>query len=276
MSQGASAKPEYALGHSSRELERLSEQSRMFEPFTRQVLAEAGVGEGMRVLDIGSGNGDVAFLLASIVGPSGQVVGIDRSPDAVEASSARARALGAANVTFVATDVAHAEFDEKFDAAFGRLVLMYCPDPVAVLTKLGSLTHSGGLVVFQEFDFHGARTWPESALFDRVMGWMAEALTRTGADVRMGMRLHSAFRAARLGEPKMRIDAAIGAGSGHPAYQAITEVMRSLLPVLEKFGIASAAELDIDTLRDRLDAELTLKHGTVVAPNLIGAWSRVR
>jgi hypothetical protein len=50
----------YALGHSSREIGRLSTQARVFEPFTRRMLQHAGVSPGMRVLDAGSGAGDVA------------------------------------------------------------------------------------------------------------------------------------------------------------------------------------------------------------------------
>ena len=60
--------PLYALGHSDGELERLSVQSRFVEPITRQFLQEAGISTGMRVLDVGSGAGDVAFLAADLVG----------------------------------------------------------------------------------------------------------------------------------------------------------------------------------------------------------------
>jgi ubiquinone/menaquinone biosynthesis C-methylase UbiE len=73
----------YVLGHSGRELERLRRQAQLVNPITRQYLVEAGIEAGMHVLDVGSGAGDVAFLAAELVGPSGQVVGVDRSPDAL-------------------------------------------------------------------------------------------------------------------------------------------------------------------------------------------------
>src|SRR5215813_10796919 len=90
----------YALGHSAREMERLSTQARVFEPFTLRMLQQAGVSQGMRVLDVGSGAGDVAFLCASLVGPMGEVIGIDKAPTAVETAQERARNAGVGNVTF--------------------------------------------------------------------------------------------------------------------------------------------------------------------------------
>jgi ubiquinone/menaquinone biosynthesis C-methylase UbiE len=67
----------YAPGHSARELDRLSVQARMYEPFTRQLFREAGLLPGMRVLDVGCGSGDVTLLAGELVGPTGAVVGID-------------------------------------------------------------------------------------------------------------------------------------------------------------------------------------------------------
>jgi len=74
----------YALGHSEQELQRLSHQGQVFGAFTHQLFEEAGISQGMRVLDVGSGSGDVAFLAADLVGPSGEVVGVDRERTAVD------------------------------------------------------------------------------------------------------------------------------------------------------------------------------------------------
>ena len=71
---------EYVLGHSDRELERLSTQARLIEPITREFFIEAGIAPGMRILDVGSGSGDVTLLAADLVGDKGSVVGVDRAP----------------------------------------------------------------------------------------------------------------------------------------------------------------------------------------------------
>jgi hypothetical protein len=58
------------------------------------------------------------------------------------------------------------------------------------------------------------------------------------------------------------------------AYLNVAEVVRSLLPLIEKFGVATAAEVNIDTLADRMRDEVVAGGGVVVTPSLVGAWSR--
>ncbi|HXY84755.1 MAG TPA: methyltransferase domain-containing protein, partial [Gaiellaceae bacterium] len=87
---GEAGRPSYALGHSEHELRRLSVQAKLVDPITRRFLVEAGIGPGMRVLDIGSGVGDVAFLVAGLVGEEGEVVGTDRSAEALTVARERA------------------------------------------------------------------------------------------------------------------------------------------------------------------------------------------
>ena len=71
METSADSQAFYALGHSENELQRLSRQGEAIGPFTRQLFEEAGIKQGMRVLDIGCGSGDVAFLAANLVGFEG-------------------------------------------------------------------------------------------------------------------------------------------------------------------------------------------------------------
>ena len=82
--------PKYILGHSPAEVRRLMLQATILRPITERLLRSAKLGPGMRVLDLGCGAGDVSMLAAEFVGPSGAIVGIDRSPEVVASASARA------------------------------------------------------------------------------------------------------------------------------------------------------------------------------------------
>src|SRR5262249_44363889 len=97
---------------------------------------EAGLTAGMRVLDVGSGSGDVSFLAADLVGPDGYVLGVDRSSAAVERARTRAIRRNLVNIAFQIGDPAAMQFETQFDAIIGRFVLMYQDDPVA---SLGSM-----------------------------------------------------------------------------------------------------------------------------------------
>ena len=72
--------PAYVVGRSEGEARRLERQAELFELPTRRLFEAAGISSGMKVLDLGSGAGDVAFLAAELVGPTGRVVGVDLDP----------------------------------------------------------------------------------------------------------------------------------------------------------------------------------------------------
>jgi SAM-dependent methyltransferase len=105
----------YVLGHTEAELKRLATQARLIDPITRRFLVSAGITEGMRVLDVGSGAGDVAILLADLVGPKGEIVGTDPASIAIDAAEKRIKTSSLANVTFRHGDPAAMTFDKPFD-----------------------------------------------------------------------------------------------------------------------------------------------------------------
>jgi len=273
MNIAASQQYSYALGHSELELERLAHQAQLFAPFTRQLFEQAGIVPGMRILDVGCGAGDVAFLAAELVGPNGEVVGADRSAAAVEWAVARAQKQGISNVKFLDGDPAVLEFAQQFDAVVGRLVLMYYPDPVDAIRKLARHVRRGGLIIFQEFDMENARSFPTAPTFDRAVGWMKQTLSATNTRIQLGLELYPVFFAAGLPGPKLRMDALIGGGSEFPC-EILAAAIRSLLPMMEKLQIATSAEVEVSTLAKRMSDEVIAGKGVVLSPALIGAWSR--
>lgn len=266
---------EYVLGHSAAELQRLIEQAAFFGDLTADVFRRAGLRPGMRVLDIGCGVGDVAFLAASLVGPAGSVHGIDRAAEAVAVARQRAGAAATDNVTFEVADAATFQTTAPFDAVVGRLVLAYQPDVSAVLRHLASLVRAGGVLAFQECDLSSASTKPSVPLFAQIVEYVIETYRRANLESNMGSRLHSAFRQAGLPAPQMIAAARIESGPNSPAYAALARVVESAAPMMERLGVATAADLHIETLEERLREEIVQADAVVFMPIFVGAWTQV-
>ena len=273
---GAHSPGPYVLGHTDRELERLSKQARLIDPITRRFFRGAGIAPGMRVLDVGSGAGDVAFLAAELVGPGGEVVGSDRSAAALEKARARAAERSLSNVVFREGDAADMEFDGPFDAVVGRYVLMFQRDPTAMVRKLATRLGPGGVVVFHEPDWDGVRSVPPAPTYDRASGWIVETLVRSGHAIRMGKGLYPTFVAAGLPPPTMRLDALFAGGENNAEpLELLADIVVTLLPEMERLGVVTAVEARVETLFDRMFEEARSNDCVLVGRYEIGAWSRV-
>jgi ubiquinone/menaquinone biosynthesis C-methylase UbiE len=262
------------IARSRDELDQPSVSARLLEPFTRQLLVEAGLGPGMRVLDVCSGAGEVALLAREIVGPGGHVTGFDPSAQAVAYASDRAVFRGFGNVEFVEAQLDDLPFGADFDAIVGRVVLAYRRDPVRDLRALGRCLRPSGLLVFQEFDHLSGRTIPPAPLVEEVRHWLIEAFERAGIELQMGPRLYAAFQSAGLPPPRMRLDGLIG-GAESVAPMLMESVMRMLLPHLESLGVAMGQAVQVDTLEERIRLDLERTGGILQSSLLIGAWARM-
>jgi 2-polyprenyl-3-methyl-5-hydroxy-6-metoxy-1,4-benzoquinol methylase len=264
----------YVLGHSAEELNRLIDQARLFGELTEEVFVRAGIGAGMRVLDVGCGAGDVSFLLARMVGPSGAVIGIDRSEEAVAMATARAQAMGLAQVSFSQGDIEGISLDRPVDAAVGRFVLMYSADPSVSLRKIAANVRAGGIVAFQEMNVAEAKSFPEVELFEQSIRQIIETLHREKAKTLMGLRLYRTFVEAGLPPPQMIMGARMEGSADSLGYQIVAQVVKSLLPVMEKLRVANEKEIQIETLAQRLRDEVISRGAVIVLPPLVGAWTR--
>jgi SAM-dependent methyltransferase len=267
---------DYELGHTDRELERLGRQARLKDPITRQFFLNAGIVPGMRVLDVGSGAGDVAFLAAELVGSTGEVVGADRSPAAVAAAERRAKERSLANVSFRCGDPAALEFDRPFDAIVGRYVLMFSSDPAIMLKGIARHLRPGGVIVFHEPDSTGARSFPPSPIYDNCFNCIVQTFSKVGTNPHMGLSLHQAFLAAGLPAPTMGLSALVGGGDSNlSGLDHIADLATTLAPVMEGEGVTTVDELAPATLYERMRAEAVANGSVVVGFYEVGAWARL-
>ena len=277
MNQVATKDPTYVLGRSDIETTRLAQQAELLEPSMRRLFKEAGITTGMSVLDLGSGTGDVAMLAAEMVGPTGRVVGVDSDPALVSTAGTRAEAARISQVTFITGDIREVAFDQDFDAVVGRFVLLYLADPVAALRNVLRAVRQNGLAVFYEGNFPaGLASFPVSALHQLVGRCVSETFARGGVELAMGWKLRQTFLDAGLVSPQLYVDAFINGGSEWMQRFApyVANLLRSLMPRILEYGIATEEEIGIETFEQRYMEEVLTQHSVVQWWSCVGAWAR--
>lgn len=270
--------PIYTQGRTAAETQRLIDQATVWDASTRDLMQAAGITTGQKVLDVGSGAGDVAFLAARMVGSTGSVVGVDQNHEILETARDRAKAAGLTNVTFLHGDFREADLPDDFDAAVGRLVLMYTSDLAGSIKAVASRVRPGGVVAFHEYDASLTHAYlelmPSKPLGQRLMQVIEALYKHSGLDLAVGLGLYRGFIEAGLGAPNMWLYAPLGGAADWPGYRLAADGIRSMLPLLEQLEVATADELDVDTLAERMAAEV---EGTLL-PNIVGmhacAWAR--
>jgi len=264
----------YVLGHSEAELLRLEHQAQVFGNETGDILRRAGISQGMSVLDVGCGVGDVSMIAAELVGPTGRVLGIDNGAAALAPARARAARAGYDWLSFAEADIYGYEAAGAFDAVIGRLILMHVPDAVGALKAAIRFCKPSGIIAFIEMDLSQSAAVPELPLLTRCVDWIVSTYRKVGAEPDMGSMLYGVYRAAGL-SPQLHATCRIESGPDAIAYEFAAQALRSLMPAIEAHGIATAAEVGADTIADRLREATVAGDHCIFLPRLIGAWATV-
>jgi SAM-dependent methyltransferase len=146
------------------------------------VWRRAGITEGWRAIDAGSGPGHATLDLAEIVGPTGRVYAIDRSDNFRSEIEAGARVRGLSNIELHNVDLGTDAIPVRdVDAIFIRWVFIFMKDPIAVLKKLAASLRPGGRLICHDYYNWGAMSWTPHNLTlaefveTAVKDWMANA-----------------------------------------------------------------------------------------------------
>ena len=148
------------------------------------------ISPGARVLDVGCGPGTITADFAQLVGPDGEVLGIDTSPDAIAAAHQQQAMAGVDNLRFAVGDVMNPDLAQPgYDVVHAHQVLQHLQDPVAALRQMGRLTRPGGVVAVREADYSAMAWHPQSPGMDRWLATYQAAARRNGAEPDAGRRL---------------------------------------------------------------------------------------
>jgi SAM-dependent methyltransferase len=245
---------------------------------TERLLDDAGVAPGMCVLDLGCGPGDVSLMIAPRVGPSGQVVGIDRNAEAIAAARDRFTKMKIEWARFVVGDLIEPSIKAgPFDAIVSRRVLMYLPDPAATLRRLMPLLKPGGRVIVQEHDATmlpgRLAPFPEH---EKLLDLMWQTVVHEGADVHIGFKLPSIFAAAGLRLEHIHAEAIVRVAGLQPdaGTHDLVKLGGMMAARMEQHGVATAADIALDTLAERLALELANTGTPYIGDIAFCAWAR--
>ncbi len=231
----------YVLATGAGASHRLKVLHEVYGPGTRGLLERAGVRRGLRVADFGCGTGMVSRLLSEMVGPGGEVVGLDFSAEQIEQARQQSSEPRFANTRFLqgdATDsgLAHA----TFDVVYCRFLLLHLARPVAALREMTALLKPGGVLVCEDGDLTVAGSVPRTAL-NMFADLSAQLAPVRGVDYAISRRLYHLFLDQGFSTPNVFIhQPAIASGEGKSLLHLSVEEAG---PALIEAGILSETAL---------------------------------
>lgn len=263
---------EYLLGHSANEEARLRKQPQELAPDSSRLLDQLNIRPGDHAIDIGCGPQGILDLLSERVGPTGRVVGLERSESTLQLARQFVAEHNLRNV-----EVRHADAKASglprasFDLVHARLVLVNVPEPQRVVEEMIALARPGGVVASHEADWGAFACDPQSPAWDRLLEVFAAYSRKNGIDLFVGRKTHQMFRAAGLMDiqvhPVIHVYPA-----GHNRRNILCDFLENVKVRLLAEGMITAAEFHqrLAELQRHLDNPETL----VISHLFLQVWGR--
>jgi len=239
----------YLHGTAPAEQRRLS---RLNDLINRASLRELGLAGGERILEVGSGLGQFARQMARAAGPSGRVLGIERSREQIAGARRAAAADGETGLAaWRRGDVLDLPLRRSewgtFDVAHARFLLEHIPEPRRVVDGMLRAVRPGGRIVLEDDDHDALRMWPEPDGFTQLWNAYIRSFDRLGNDPAVGRRLIALLHEAGA-LPRRNTWIFFGSCSGSPDFPAYVEnaagVVRSARRAVVEGGLLAAESFD--------------------------------
>ena len=172
-------------------------------------------------------------------------------------------------MSFTECDISEVRSSKPFDAAVGRFILQWVPDPVAILRCLSQLVRPGGVLAFHEFS-HTAflALCARVPLGSATASLVHEIMHRSGANTEIGVELHQMFLEAGLPAPTMRTEILLGSDPDFTLW--IYDLLCSLRPQLQQQNLPLEPLGDFETLPARLQSEVAASKSVIPFGAMVG------
>lgn len=239
-------------------------------PDTRALLARAGVGAGMRCIDLGCGGGEVTFELAKLIAPDGTVVGVDM--DEIELALAREAAAerGITNVEFRTLNVNDWDEPATYDVVFSRFLLQHLSQPVALLRRMWAAVRPGGVIVVEDADHEGWCCHPANDGFAFFARTLCQVIARNGGDPAAGRKLYNYFLNA--GIPDAHVSLVTPLHIADEGKVLALSTLEATSAAILAAGLAS--EDEITAARESLAAFTADPRSLIAGPRIFQLWWR--
>jgi len=263
---------QYFLGYRQAEQERLQRQAQELAHEARWLLDQINVRIGARAIEIGCGPQGCLDLLSERVGPTGSVVGVERSDEAVNLARRFAADHHLANVEVLRCDARATGLPrDTFDLATARLVLVNVPRPEEVVAEMVALARPGGVVALHEADWTPHICDPPLPAWDRLFAILVTYSTMNSIDLFVGRRVPRMLREAGLVD--IRVNPLIHVyPAGHGRRTIFPEFVENLRDRLLDQNLIEDGELG-ELLGD-LKRHLDDPHTLVVSHMFLQVWGR--
>ena len=178
------AQGDYVLGTEDSELERLGLQHAVWRPRATDAWKRAGFSAGQHIADIGSGPGFATFDLSDIVGRTGRVTAVDRSPRFLEHLASRAENDKRDNIDIIELDLDSGSLPGiQVDGAWCRWVFAFVTKPRDLLRSVRGILKPGApIVVHEYFDYSTMRLIPAAPEFEEFVNTVKSSWREAGGE----------------------------------------------------------------------------------------------
>jgi ubiquinone/menaquinone biosynthesis C-methylase UbiE len=264
--------PEYVLGASTPERERLLMQCELLKPGARWMLDQIGVDKNWWTIDIGCGPLGILDLLAESTGPGAEVIGLERDPNMLEFGHELMAQRGLDSVRLIQGDAHDTGMPtSSFDLAHSRLLLVNVPDPMGVIGEMTRIVRPGGWVALEEVDWLSWVCEPMHPAWKRLLEINAEIWGKRGMDVYVGRKLPRMLMQAGLTDVESKIHVPVYRSDHEYQFLLLTFSKINRSEMIEK-GYVTEAEFA--EMTDSLQAHLSKPDTFTTWSLFYQAWGR--